>query len=85
MKHILNNDDTATGTIGYWLLVIGVLFLLCLAEFADAYTDTKLLATLVALKYQRLTSLITSLVENNVVVALRASNALHGLFLTVNL
>ena len=85
VEHVLNDDDAAAGTVGQWLLTISVFFFLCLAELAHPDADTKLLTTLVALEYQRLASLITSLVERDVVIAFWTAYALHGFFLTVNL
>ena len=83
VEDVLDNDDAATGRfVGGALAVgiqLGILFLLGVAQLGDSDADAELLAALVTLEHQRLTSRILRLVKGDVVVALGASDTLHVL------
>ena len=74
-------DRAAGGFISSALTIVcihlGILFFLRAAQFGHSDADAKLLAALVALEYQRLTSRILRLVKDDVMVAFRTSNAFH--------
>ena len=77
VEDVLDDDDGAEAGV-FGLFRIGVLLALGLAELRHTDADAELLAALGALEHQRLTSLILSLVESDVVIALGTADALHG-------
>lgn len=70
-----NHDGTAAFFIG---LFVRILVFLTLTEFADAYTDAELLATIRAFEDQRLTCGVLGLVEGDILVTFGASYAFHN-------
>ena len=77
MKNIFNDDDrTHPVLIG---ILVRMLVALQVAKLRNVDADAELLATLRANESQYLSRFVLGLVENDVVVALRASYSLHRL------
>lgn len=76
MEDILDDHD---GTAAFFIgLFVRILVFLTLTEFADAYTDAELLATIRAFEDQRLTCGVLGLVEGDILVTFGASYTFHN-------
>ena len=71
-------EDVLNDYNGSATLFVGILILLTLTEFADTYTDAKLLATVRTFEDQRLAFRILCLIKGDVLVTFRAAYSFHG-------